>query len=711
MATVSDIDNTVLSGLNHIDSLLGSGPDWNLLTPAGNTILYTFNVTSNNETGNSDLRTAVSAFSAAQQIQARAAFAYLSALTGITFTETTSGATAKVHLADVDIASANTTGLCSWHTSYSFDGSNNITNYSANAYVYLDNAEWNAQNSNLTPGGDGYETLLHELGHMLGLKHPFDDSINLPAGQDNTSNTLMSYTSSGGPYSTYRQFDLAALAWIYGGDGLGGALGNTSAARYIMGTNGTDTLTGTTGDDTLEGDAGNDVLNGGTGNDTAVYNGNRASYTITTPVVGTTQIVSANEGTDTVTNVERFRFADGTFTLSQLQNADTTPPAAPTANVSKNAAGYVTGNTPHIVGLAEASATVTLYSGTSVVGTGTADSKGFFDIATTALADNSYSITAKATDAAGNVSAASNAVSFQVDAHPPATPTITVSKDANGLVSGNQPVLSGTADAGSVVELMNGAAVIGTLTTTGPTWSLTPVPLPNGSYNIKISSTDAADNETMAPNTLSFTVNSALNQAGTANGDTLTVASGNHAIDGGAGTDTALFANVRASYTVTKSGIGFTVAGSGDTDSLVNVERVHFSDANIALDIDGIGGKAYRVYQAAFDRVPDLGGVGFWISRMDAGVTLNDVAGGFMASAEFTALYGANLSTSALVNQLYQNVLHRPGEAAGIAFWINAIDVAHVARAEVLASFSESAENQAQVIGTIQNGFAYTPFG
>jgi serralysin len=49
--------------------------------------------------------------------------------------------------------------------------------YDADAFVYLDNVEWNYQNANLAPGGQGYETLLHELGHALGLKHPFDDSI------------------------------------------------------------------------------------------------------------------------------------------------------------------------------------------------------------------------------------------------------------------------------------------------------------------------------------------------------------------------------------------------------------------------------------------------------------------------------------------------------------------------------------------------------
>ena len=40
-----------------------------------------------------------------------------------------------------------------------------------------------------------------------------------------------------------------------------------------------------------------------------------------------------------------------------------------------------------------------------------------------------------------------------------------------------------------------------------------------------------------------------------------------------------------------------------------------------------------------------------------------------------------------------------------IDFWMSSLQV--VSRAEVLVNFSESAENQAQVVGSIQNGIDY----
>ena len=48
--------------------------------------------------------------------------------------------------------------------------------------------------SNLSDGGYGLFTLIHELGHALGLKHPFEDGEILTSIEDNRVNTVMSYT-------------------------------------------------------------------------------------------------------------------------------------------------------------------------------------------------------------------------------------------------------------------------------------------------------------------------------------------------------------------------------------------------------------------------------------------------------------------------------------------------------------------------------------
>jgi hypothetical protein len=182
-------------------------------------------------------------------------------------------------------------------------------------------------------------------------------------------------------------------------------------------------------------------------------------------------------------------------------------------------------------------------------------------------------------------------------------------------------------------------------------------------------------------------------------------------VTGQGGVDTLVYASARAGATIVNDGATVSVTdAAGNHATLSNVERLKFSDGMVALDVHGTAGEAYRLYQAAFDRTPDKAGLGYWIAAMDKGMTLTQAAAGFAGSAEFANLYGANASDTQFVQALYQNVLHRAGDSAGADFWLHALG-SSVTRADVLANFSESAENQAQVIGSIQNGIDYLHWG
>lgn len=138
--------------------------------------------------------------------------------------------------------------------------------------------------------------------------------------------------------------------------------------------------------------------------------------------------------------------------------------------------------------------------------------------------------------------------------------------------------------------------------------------------------------------------------------------------------------------------------------------RVAFKDVVLAYDIDGIAGQAYRIYQAAFDRVPDASGLGYWIAQMDQGASLSSIAMGFVQSLEFETRYGASSSDEQFVDLLYANVLDRQPDQSGYDYWIDVMNQG-LSRAEVLAYFSESAENVANVQNTIVNGIVYVPYG
>jgi hypothetical protein len=315
MTTLADVTAQPASGLNHIDALLNQGPGWNWLAPERTTLYYSFSLAGGNASDAGDAYSgSMTAFNATQQASALAVMAKLSATTGITFASRTDGTTADIHFAAANLVGASTAGFCSTQSSYTFNGSNTITSYTADAWVYLDNAEFNGTNGAPTAGGSGFEVLLHELGHALGLKHPFEGDVQLPDATDTTSFTVMSYTHVGGPYQDFNPYDIAALMFLYGGDGLAGDLGQGSDGVYLVGTAAGDALTSGSGDDTLQGGGGNDALNGGPGTDTAVYTGVRASYTISPS--GTGYTISGPEGVDALGSVERARFSDQTVTLS-----------------------------------------------------------------------------------------------------------------------------------------------------------------------------------------------------------------------------------------------------------------------------------------------------------------------------------------------------------------------------------------------------------
>lgn len=164
-------------------------------------------------------------------------------------------------------------------------------------------------------------------------------------------------------------------------------------------------------------------------------------------------------------------------------------------------------------------------------------------------------------------------------------------------------------------------------------------------------------------------------------------------------------------YSVKANATGYTATDKSGYDGALQIsaiERIYFNDKAMALDVGAgqIGGMAYRMYQAAFNRAPDSEGLGFWIDNMDRGLSLESVARAFASSSEFVKLYGANQSDAGYITQLYANVLHRAPEDSGLAFWQNALQAGHT-RENVLAQFSESAENIAHLVGTLHDGFTY----
>jgi hypothetical protein len=82
----------------------------------------------------------------------------------------------------------------------------------------------------------------------------------------------------------------------------------------------------------------------------------------------------------------------------------------------------------------------------------------------------------------------------------------------------------------------------------------------------------------------------------------------------------------------------------------------------------------------------------------------------FVDSSEFKTMYGAQPDNTAFLTALYKFALHREPDATGLAWWNDAIQSGRIDKVDVLIQFSESTENQVQVIGSEQHGIQCTPW-
>ncbi|SDP50916.1 Ig-like domain-containing protein [Afipia sp. GAS231] len=176
--------------------------------------------------------------------------------------------------------------------------------------------------------------------------------------------------------------------------------------------------------------------------------GNGTTFSINTPALA--------DGVHTVTATE----TDGQGLVSAASNiVVNVHPAAP--SISLLIGQPAAGGAVRIQGTGEPNHTIVLFAdnGTTVIGTGTTNASGKFDITTTAtFAEGAHTLTAEAYNAAGNLySSASDP--FTVDVIPQAPSTISV---VGAPINGSNPEIKGMAIANGTITLYEGSSVVGT---------------------------------------------------------------------------------------------------------------------------------------------------------------------------------------------------------------------------------------------------------
>ncbi len=320
------------------------------------TVTYAF-LTSSRQVSSTD-SSGFATMSTAQRAAVRQALAAWSAVANITFVETT------------DVASAT----IAFGTNRQYGQSAAYAYYPSTAsqggQVFLANDS--AANSSPTLGSYGYMTLVHEIGHALGLKHPGNYNAGssdgtegpyLPTATDNYAYSIMSYVANSalpsGSYLTGPSlYDIAAIQYLYGANTATAAgdtshtlnsssfttLWDASGRNSLNGSAQTAALsldlraggfstagstlflalaygttiqqaTGGSGDDSFTVNSLGNILDGGAGTDTVVFSGTRSQYRVL-QFDGGRYVVSGADGNDLLTGIEYLRFSDTTTALA-----------------------------------------------------------------------------------------------------------------------------------------------------------------------------------------------------------------------------------------------------------------------------------------------------------------------------------------------------------------------------------------------------------
>ncbi|MBF0305356.1 MAG: matrixin family metalloprotease [Alphaproteobacteria bacterium] len=242
--TVSDILSPPASGDHRIDSLIyqenGFWMDWNAWGAVNDTdvIDFCFELDGTTATDWGLALTGAAEFTTAQRDDAIEALAEMTKVTGIQFRQVTDPTQAEIKFiyAELDNVAPGMSGYTTTTYNYRYSAGNRVTSYDLGAHIVLDPSIQGAADPE--KGTAAFQILLHEVGHAIGLCHPFSAPSPLPTREDNTNKTVMSYTWKGGNKSGFRNYDRLALRYIYGADGLGGqgAVDYDASARVMAAT-------------------------------------------------------------------------------------------------------------------------------------------------------------------------------------------------------------------------------------------------------------------------------------------------------------------------------------------------------------------------------------------------------------------------------------------------------------------------------------------
>ncbi|QCO05630.1 Ig-like domain-containing protein [Azospirillum argentinense] len=253
-----------------------------------------------------------------------------------------------------------------------------------------------------------------------------------------------------------------------------------------------------------------------------LYEGATALGTVTAAAAGawTMTVASLSDGAHTLTATVTDAAGNSSSASPALTVTIDTEASAPTslalamASNSGSTADTLTNVTaPVITGSVAEAGVVVLYEGATALGTMTALAAGAWTMTAASLSDGAHTLTATVTDAAGNSSSASTALTVTIDTGASSPTGLALEAGSNSgstsdtLTNVTAPVITGSVAEAGVVVLYEGATALGTVTAAAAgAWTMTVASLSDGAHTLTATVTDAAGNSSSASPALTVTI-------------------------------------------------------------------------------------------------------------------------------------------------------------------------------------------------------------
>ncbi len=149
-------------------------------------------------------------------------------------------------------------------------------------------------------------------------------------------------------------------------------------------------------------------------------------------------------------------------------------------------------------------------------------------------------------------------------------------------------------------------------------------------------------------------------------------------LNAGTGNDVAVFTKAQSAYNIDQHDGYVLVTDKADPTqqiTITNTENIMFNDGAVAVQSRDELTMLAGLYNTVLGRQADIGGFDYWGALQSNGASLGTTTVNILGNAESIARgFGLNGDASHDVDVLYQAVFGRAADAAGKAYWVNALN-------------------------------------